>query len=168
MRISVLATDVWASEKTKHVEDTAMHTAAATTGRPPSRHCATIPRPRITQSTSARNTEAKKLRHRLVVQGDVPTRRTMSDPLLQHSAAQATRSAPRRVASVAGSRHVATESGADVMSETRPCYQARQDPWLRRLAPLSDLGLASVAPRIRSDRSVKWRPRHEASPIEGA
>src|SRR5262249_10355948 len=123
MRISVLATEVWASEKTKHVEDTAMHTAAATTGRPPSRHCATIPRPRITQSTSARKTEAKKLRHRFVVQGDVPTRRTISDPLLQHRAAQATRSAPRRVASVAGSRHVATESGADVIWVRGRCHE---------------------------------------------
>src|SRR5215467_11736214 len=128
MRISVLATEVCASEKTKHVDDSAMQTAAATTGAPPSRHCATMPRPRINQSTSPRDSEAKKLRHRLVVQGDVPTRRTMSDPLLQHTAAQATSNAPRRVAS-AGSRHVATESGADVMSEAqaRSCYQARQD-----------------------------------------
>src|SRR5437899_9668825 len=91
MRSSVLATDVWASEKMKHVEDTAIHIAAITTGIPPSRHCPTMPRPRTSQRTSARNTEAKKLRHRLVVQGGVATRRTMSAPLLQHSAAQATR-----------------------------------------------------------------------------
>src|SRR5439155_299150 len=73
MRISVLATDVWASEKMKHVEDTAIHIAAITTGIPPSRHCPTMPRPRTRQRTSARNTEAKKLRHRLVVQGGSAT-----------------------------------------------------------------------------------------------
>src|SRR5262249_28980907 len=128
MRISVLATEVCASEKTKHVDDTAMQTAAATTGRPPSRHCATSPRPRITQSTSPRNSEAKKLRHRLAVQGHVPTRRTMSDRLLRHRAAQATSSAPRRVASVAGSRHVATESGADVMKVGGRCHERGASP----------------------------------------
>jgi hypothetical protein len=36
-----------------------------------------------------------------VVQGVVVTRRAMSPPLLQQTAAQATRSAPRRVAGVA-------------------------------------------------------------------
>src|SRR5207244_11534781 len=107
------------AEQTQHAEDTARQTPAATTGHPPSRHCQTIPRPRTSQSTSARNSAAKKLRHRVAVQGGVPTRRTMSDPLLQHSAAQATSSTPRRVAGVAGSRHVATESGADVMSEAQ-------------------------------------------------
>src|SRR2546425_8369761 len=119
MRISVLATDVCASEKMKHVEDTAMHTAAAGPGPPPSRHCATIPRRRAIQRTSARKSDAKRLRHRLVVHGLVPTRRTMSAPLLQQIAAQATSSAPRRVAGVEGSRHVATESGATVMSEAQ-------------------------------------------------
>ena len=38
MRMSVLATDVWASEKMKHVEAVAMQSATITTGRPPSRH----------------------------------------------------------------------------------------------------------------------------------
>src|SRR5262249_12118369 len=100
IRISVLATDVCASEKMKHVEDTAMHTAAARTGRPPSRHCPTMPRPRTTHSTSARKSEAKRLRHRLVVHGLVVTRRAMSPPLPQPVAAQATNTTPRRVASL--------------------------------------------------------------------
>jgi hypothetical protein len=49
----------------------------------------------------ARKSEANTLRQRLVVQGLVPTSRTMSPPLLQHTAAQATSKAPRRVAGVA-------------------------------------------------------------------
>src|SRR5213594_232452 len=170
MRMSVLATDVCASEKMKHVDDTAMHTAAATIGRPPSRHCPTRPRPRTSQSTSARNSEAKKLRHRVVVQGEVSTRRTMSDPLLQHNAAQATSSAPRRVASVAGSRHVATESGADVMSEAQAETMLPGTPrsLLPRLDPLSGLGLAYGTPRGGPTHRREWRPRHEASPIRGS
>src|SRR5712691_3660608 len=100
MRISVLATDVCASEKMKHVEASAMHTATTRTGRPPPRHCATIPRPRTTHSTRLRKSEAKTLRHRLVVQGLVVTRRAMSPPLLQQTAAQATSRTPRRLAGV--------------------------------------------------------------------
>jgi hypothetical protein len=42
-----------------------------------------------------------------VVQGLVVTRRAMSPPLLQHTAAEATSRAPRRAADVAGSRRVA-------------------------------------------------------------
>src|SRR4030095_5303281 len=109
MRMSVLATVVCGSEKMKHVDASAMHAATTKTGRPPSRHCATIDRPRATGSTSARNTAAKRLRHRLVVQGAVLTRRTMSPPLLQHNAAAATKRAPRRAAGVAD---VTSESGA--------------------------------------------------------
>jgi hypothetical protein len=94
--MSVLATDVWASEKMKHVEASAMHEATSRTGRPPSRHCAKMLRRRTTLRTTARTTEAKTLRHRLVVQESVWTRRTMRPPLLQHTAAAATRRAPRR------------------------------------------------------------------------
>src|SRR6266849_7261347 len=75
--------------------------------------------PRTIHRTRARKSEAKRLRHRLVVQGLVVTRRAMSPPLLQHIAAQATSSTPRRVAGAAGSRRGATESGAPVMSETQ-------------------------------------------------
>src|SRR5213594_4436955 len=98
MRISVLATEVCASEKMKHVEASAMQTATATTGRPPSRHWATMLRRRTIQSTTARKIEAERLRHRLVVHGLVVTRRAMRPPLLQQTAAQATSRAPRRVA----------------------------------------------------------------------
>src|SRR6267142_4098241 len=78
-----------------------------------------MPRPRSIHRTTARNNEAKRLRHRLVVQGLVVTRRAMSPPLLQHIAAQATSRAPRRLAGVAESRRGATESGATAMSEAR-------------------------------------------------
>src|SRR5215470_8902613 len=105
--MSVLATDVYASEKMKHVEAAAMQEATSTTGQPPSRHCATMLRRRTTDRSAARKSEAKTLRQRLVVQGLVPTSRTMSPPLLQHTAAQATSRAPRRVAGVACSRRVA-------------------------------------------------------------
>src|SRR2546426_4042388 len=154
----------------KHVEDTAIHIAAITTGIPPSRHCPTMPRPRTSQRTSARNTEAKKLRQRLVVRGGVATRRTMSARLLQHSAAEATSTAPRRVASVAGSRHVATESGADVMSEAQAETMLPGTPrsLLPRLDPLSGLGLAYGTPRGGPTHLREWRPRHEASPIRGS
>src|SRR5262249_12470497 len=53
------------------------------------------------------NSAAKTLRQRLVVQGLVLTSRTMRPPLLQHTAAQATSIAPRRVTGVASSRRVA-------------------------------------------------------------
>src|SRR2546425_11037694 len=82
----------------KHVEASAMQTATATTGRPPSRHWATMLRRRTIQSTTARKIEAERLRHRLVVHGLVVTRRAMRPPLLQQTAAQATSRAPRRVA----------------------------------------------------------------------
>src|SRR5215472_16166582 len=95
MRIRVLATDVYASEKMKHVEASAMQAATATIGRPPSRHWATMPRPPTIRSTTARNIVAKTLRQRLVVHDVVVTRRAMSPPLLQHTAAQATSRAPR-------------------------------------------------------------------------
>ena len=78
-----------------------MQTATATSGGPPSRHCARMLRPRTIDSTTARKSEAKRLRQRLVVQGVVVTRRAMSPPLLQHTAAQATSRAPRREAGVA-------------------------------------------------------------------
>ena len=94
--MSVLATDVCASEKMKHVEAVAMHTATMRTGRPPSRHSAKIPRRRTTRSTTVRKSEAKRPRQRLVVQGLVVTRRATSPPLLQQTAAQATSRAPRR------------------------------------------------------------------------
>src|SRR6185436_1370352 len=112
MRISVLATEVCAREKMKHVEASAMHEATSRTGRPPSHHCATMLRRRATLSTTARHTEAKTLRHRLVVHGSVCTRRTMRPPLLQHSAAAATSRAPRRAAGIAGAGRVTSGSGA--------------------------------------------------------
>src|SRR6267142_6840097 len=102
MRRSVLATEVCASDRMKHVEASAMHVAAITTGKPPWRHCATMLRPRTIHSTTPRNSEAKRLRHRLVVQGLVATRRAMSPPLLQHTAAQATNRAPRRLNASSG------------------------------------------------------------------
>src|SRR2546425_6417807 len=102
MRISVLATDVRDSAKMKHVEAVAMHTAAIRTGAPPSRHCATMLRRRTIHSTRARNSDAKRPRHRLVVHGPVVTRRAMSPPLLQHTAAQATNKAPRRLNASSG------------------------------------------------------------------
>src|SRR5256885_16768364 len=95
MSRSVLATEVCASDRMKHVEASAMHVAATATGRPPWRHCATMLRPRLIQSTTPRNSEAKKLRHRLVVQGLVATRRGVRPPLLPHTAAQTTNNAPR-------------------------------------------------------------------------
>src|SRR5688572_18865882 len=95
MRISVLATDVYASDRMKHVDATAMQTAARTRGP---RQCLKIPGPRTIQSAAARKSEAKRLRHRLVVHGLVVTRRAMRPPLLQHIAAHATSRAPRRVA----------------------------------------------------------------------
>src|SRR5687768_214527 len=94
MRMSVLATEVCASEKTKHVEAIAMHAATASIGRPPARHCATIPRRRAIDSTTARKVEAKRPRQRLVVHGVVASSRTRREPLLQHTAAPATSSAP--------------------------------------------------------------------------
>src|SRR5882724_246119 len=100
MRIKVLATDVCASEKRKHVEASAMQTATATTGAPPSRHCAKMPRRRAIHRTTPRKSDAKRLRHKLVVQGPVVTRRAIRPPLLQQTAAQATSRAPRRVAGV--------------------------------------------------------------------
>src|SRR2546428_3155206 len=99
MRISVLATDVRDSAKMKHVEAVAMHTAAIRTGPPPSRHCATMLRRLAIRSTRVRNSDAKRPRHRLVVHGPVVTRRAISPPLLQHTAAQATSRPPRRAAS---------------------------------------------------------------------
>lgn len=120
----MLATEVCASEKMKHVEASAMHVATAATGRPPSRHCRRMLRPRSIDRTSARKSAAKTLRHRLVVHGPVVTRRATSAPLLQHTAAQATNRAPRRPAGVGESRRE-TESGAVVMREGRePSYQA--------------------------------------------
>src|SRR5882672_3014144 len=115
MRINVLATEVWASEKMKHVEASAMHAATARTGRPPSRHCAKMLRRATVHNTALRNTDANRLRHRLVVHGLVVTSRAMSPPLLQHTAAQPTSKAPRRAAGIAGSRRVANESGAAVI-----------------------------------------------------
>src|SRR5256885_9884340 len=82
----------------KHVEASAMQTATATTGRPPSRHWATMLRRRTIQSTTARKIEAERLRHKLVVHGLVVTRRAMRPPLLQQTAAQGTSRAPRPVA----------------------------------------------------------------------
>jgi hypothetical protein len=67
----------------------------------------------------ARKIDASRLRHRLVVQGLVVTRRTKSDPLLQKTAAAATSRAPRRAADVAGSRRAAIESGTTVMREAQ-------------------------------------------------
>src|SRR2546425_11588909 len=99
MRISVLATDVRDSAKMKHVEAVAMHTAAIRTGPPPSRHCATMLRRLAIRSTRVRNSDAKRPRHRLVVHGPVVTRRAISPPLLQHTAAQATSRPPRPAAS---------------------------------------------------------------------
>src|SRR2546429_6555856 len=96
--MSVLATDVCAREKMKHVEAVAMHTATIRTGRPPSRHSAKIPRRRTTRSTRVRKSEAKRPRQRLVVHGPVATRRAMSPPLLQQTEAKATSRATRRVA----------------------------------------------------------------------
>src|SRR5882724_5158606 len=96
----------------KHVEAMAMHEATSRTGRPPSYHCAKMLRRRTALRTTARTTEAKRLRHRLVVQESVWTRRTMRPPLLQHTAAAATRRAPRRAAGIAGARSVTSGSGA--------------------------------------------------------
>jgi hypothetical protein len=107
----VFATAVWASEKMKHVEDSAMQAATITTGRPPSRHCTHTGRRPTTQKTSPRKSEAKALRQKLVVHGPVPTRRAMSAPLLQQTAAPATSNAPRRAAGVAGARRVDDASG---------------------------------------------------------
>src|SRR2546422_1683027 len=103
MRISVLETDVCASEKMKHVEAPAMHTAAASTGSPPCRHCATMLRRPAALSTTDRKIDAKKLRQKLVVHGLVVTRRAMRPPVLQQIAADATSSAPRRLGAVIGS-----------------------------------------------------------------
>src|SRR3989442_8944210 len=91
----------------KNVEASAMQTATATTGRPPSRHWATMLRRRAIHRTTTRKSEAKRLRHRLVVHGLVVTRRAMRPPLLQQTAAQATSRAPRRAAGVAPSRPLA-------------------------------------------------------------
>src|SRR5262245_22717304 len=162
MRMSVLATDVWASERMKHVEASAMHKATATTGRPPSRHCATIPRPRTIQSTRARKTDAKKLRHRVVVQALVVTRRAMSPPLLQHNAAQATSRAPRRASGVVGARRRATESGADVMSVAQGRLMARGG-----LDRAPGLGLAYGTLLSGANAFPEWRTLHEVSPIRG-
>src|SRR5437879_11217698 len=84
----------------KHVEASAMQTATATTGRPPSRHWATMLRRRAIQSTTARKIEAETLRHRLVVHGLVVTRRAMRPPLLQQTAAPPTPRHPRHVEAV--------------------------------------------------------------------
>src|SRR5439155_6155681 len=107
MRIRLLATEVCASENRKHVEASAMQTATATTGRPPSRHWARMLRRRAIHRTTTRKSEANRLRQRLVVHGLVVTRRAMRPPLLQQTAAQATSRAPRREAGVASSRRVA-------------------------------------------------------------
>src|SRR5262245_42373409 len=117
MRMRVLATVVWASEKMKHVEASDMHAATMNTGRPPSRHCAPIHRPRTRCRTTARNSAANELRQRLVVHGSVLTRRTMSPPLLQQSAAAATKRAPRRAGGAAEDRSVTRGSGADRQRE---------------------------------------------------
>src|SRR5260370_27268239 len=124
MRTGLLA-HVWcAGEKRTDVEASEMRPARARPGAPPPRHCAKIPRPRTTHSTRLRKSEAKTLRHRLVVQGLVVTRRAMSPPLLQQTAAQATSRTPRRLEGVAGSRRVATESGATGVPSSldRMCY----------------------------------------------
>src|SRR5262245_17474264 len=106
MRMSVLATVVCASEKMKHVEASDMHAATRNTGRPPSSHWAPIHRPRTACRTTARNSAANELRQRLVVHGSVLTRRTMSPPLLQQSAAAATNRAPRRVGGAVSDRDI--------------------------------------------------------------
>src|SRR4029453_5651141 len=97
MRMSVLATEVCASERMKHVEASDMHAATATPGAPSSRHWATIERRLTAERASARKPEAKRRRRRLVVHGPVPANRAMRAPLLQQTAADATRSAPWRV-----------------------------------------------------------------------
>src|SRR5258705_8765566 len=97
IRMSVLATEVCASDRMKHVEDSDMHPATATPGAPSRRHWVKMERLLITDRASARKAEAKRLRQRLVVHGPVATRRAMRAPLLQQIAADATRSAPWRV-----------------------------------------------------------------------
>jgi hypothetical protein len=82
------------------VDASAMQAAATRTGH--RRHAAKTAAPRIAHSARARNSEAKTLRQRLVVQGPVATSRAMRPPLLQQIAAQATRSAPRRVVAAGG------------------------------------------------------------------
>src|SRR6267142_3270422 len=101
MRMSVLATEVCASDRMKQVEDSDMHAATATPGAPSARHWVTIERRSTADRASARNAEANTLRHRFVVHGPVATRRAMRAPLLQHIAAHATNTAPRRVAATA-------------------------------------------------------------------
>lgn len=127
MRINVLATDVCASEKMKHVEAMAMHAATARTGRPPSRHCAKMLRRPAVHNTRLGNNDANRLRHRLVVHGLVVTSLAMSPPLLQHTAAHPTSRAPRRAAGMGESRRVATESGAAVigMAQRAPMLSGR-------------------------------------------
>src|SRR5437762_2365437 len=109
MSRSVFATDVCAREKMKQVDATDMHTATAKTGRPPSRHSATMLRRWRNDNTSARKTDAKTLRQKLVVHGVVATSRAISAPLLQQMAAQATRRTPRRVA---GAEDVGVSGGS--------------------------------------------------------
>src|SRR4030095_12481185 len=85
----------------KRVEASAMQVATTTTGRPPSRHCATMLRRRAIHSSTVRKSEADRARQRAVVQGVVETRRTIGPPLLQQMEAHATSSAPRRAVWVA-------------------------------------------------------------------
>src|SRR5262245_57094760 len=85
----------------KHVEASAMQVATTRTGRPPSRHCATMLRRRAIQSSTVRKSDADRPRQSAVVHGVVETSRTMSPPLLQQMEAHATSSAPRRAAWVA-------------------------------------------------------------------
>src|SRR6185503_1567988 len=101
MRMRVLATEVCASDRMKHVEDSDMHAATRAPGAPSPRHCVTIDRRLTIDSASARKTAAKRLRQTFVVHGLVPTRRAMRAPLLQQMAAHATNAAPRRVAATA-------------------------------------------------------------------
>src|SRR5262245_18788273 len=130
MRMSVLATVVWASEKMKHVEASDIHAATRNTGRPPSRHCAPIHRPRTACRTTARNSAANELRQRLVVHRSVLTRRTMSPPLLQHSAAAATKRAPRRADGAAAGRSVTggSDAGRDGEREEGALADLALDP----------------------------------------
>src|SRR5262245_8035617 len=143
MRMRVLATVVWASEKMKHVEASDMHAATVNTGSPPSRHCAPIHRPRTACRTTARKSAANELRQRLVVQGSVLTRRTMSPPLLQQSAAAATKRAPRRADSALSERDVTR-----VRDEDR---SARREAWndLAAMAPVdAEVGIGRQENRI--------------------
>src|SRR6185503_9022521 len=91
----VFATVVRATALMKQVEAMAKQSAIATPGQPMPRICGQAEPRSWMKMTTSRKAAVKMERQNTVVQGSVSTSRASSPPVLQHSAAAATRTTPR-------------------------------------------------------------------------